>query len=664
MFKNLATKNKLLSFPILIIIVMIMLGGVFHYYNNVVNSTVVSASKTDLFIQQILKGRISVYQFLRKPTTENAIQVEKNFEKLNIEVLALKPQLSLSKNRETCDVILSLSQKYIQYFDQFAQLRIDDINNGIEKESENMAGIISQMIQTGLVLEENVAHINESAIKLKEEAQRELSNILFIIGVIVVILFILISIVISSIIVNSIKNFNLGLNQFFKYLNREEKEVSMLDDSTTDEFGQMAKVVNENIMKTQKSIEEDQIVIEAVKQAVEIAKSGKMKQKITQTTQNQNLEELKNGFNDLLEVVAYKVCGNLNKITEALEFYGKLDFRHRVTGNLGEVSKGLNNLAEIINQMLVENKSNGLTLGESSNILLSNVNKLSENSNEAASALEETAAALEEITSNISSNTDNVVKMSNLATSVTNSASKGEELANETTKAMNEIDTEVSAISEAITVIDQIAFQTNILSLNAAVEAATAGEAGKGFAVVAQEVRNLASRSAEAANEIKTLVQNATDKANGGKRISNDMISGYSVLNENISQTINLIKDVEMASKEQLSGIEQINDAVASLDQQTQQNAMIASKTNDVAIQTDTIAKLVISNADDKEFIGKSSVKAKTMSNHKAPKIQSTQPVVKQLLVESTTPAKIVSKSTSKLTSVQSESNNDEWTSF
>ncbi|MCT7608932.1 methyl-accepting chemotaxis protein, partial [Aliarcobacter butzleri] len=92
--------------------------------------------------------------------------------------------------------------------------------------------------------------------------------------------------------------------------------------------------------------------------------------------------------------------------------------------------------------------------------------------------------------------------------------------------------------NDSISVIDQIAFQTNILSLNAAVEAATAGEAGKGFAVVAQEVRNLASRSAEAAKEIKAIVENATNKANQGKEIATNMIDGYKELNQNISQTI------------------------------------------------------------------------------------------------------------------------------
>ncbi|MDX9743744.1 MAG: methyl-accepting chemotaxis protein [Arcobacteraceae bacterium] len=493
-----------------------------------------------------------------------------------------------------------------------------------------------------------------------QEEQSSTNKIIIIISIFVLILSLFILLMISNNIVNQVNILKQGLSSFFGYLNKETTNVDLIQLDSGDEFGAMAKVVNENIKKTEALIISDNEFVSDVIRFTNELKSGNNLAKLQKEPQTQALKELGKLLEDLRYYLEHTIARDTNMLLATLEDYKKGDFTARFPGAYAKIAVSANELGDFICQMLVENKQNGLTLDRSSDILLKNVDILNKNSNEAAAALEETAAALEEITSNISSNTTNIVKMAHLASTVTTSSNEGQKLALQTTTAMDEINKEVTAINEAIAIIDQIAFQTNILSLNAAVEAATAGEAGKGFAVVAQEVRNLATRSAEAANEIKTLVQNATQKANNGKKIADKMISGYANLNNNIEQTINLIKDVEMASKEQLQGIEQINDAVASLDQQTQRNAMIASQTHDVASETDTIAKLVVANANEKEFIGKNDVKAKEMKKQSF--IQS--PVAKVAQTTSSSASNSISKKTPIQPIIASKNDDDEWASF
>jgi len=491
-----------------------------------------------------------------------------------------------------------------------------DLHNGnadkIKHEKELLHKELSSMDKHVVELQHKMSDLLEQSTHQAEQDEMMALLVIEIVSLIVLFISIILAIGLVKNIRQNIDSFQTGFIGFFDYLNRVSSDVKLLNDTNKDEFGIMSKVINENIIQTKKNIEIDRSVIDETISVLSEFEQGDLSQRVTKRTNNPALQELTN----LLNKMGATIELNIGSVLNILEQYSASNYLEKVqTKDLKEhllsLSTGVNTLRDAITVMLVDTKSNGVILDETSDVLLGNVDKLNRNSNEAAVALEQTAAALEEITTNIASNTEKIISMSKVASSLTNSVKDGETLATQTTNSMDEINTEVNAINEAITVIDQIAFQTNILSLNAAVEAATAGEAGKGFAVVAQEVRNLASRSAEAANEIKTLVENATQKANHGKEIADKMINGYSGLNENISDTIKLIEDIEGASKEQLLGIEQINDAVNSLDRQTQENAMIASQTHDVAIQTDTIAKLVVSDANKKEFIGKDQVKRK-----------------------------------------------------
>ncbi|MCT7635402.1 methyl-accepting chemotaxis protein [Aliarcobacter butzleri] len=651
MLKNMNTRKKLFLFPLLFILIVIGSGLVYKHFSNTAHQRNNAAILTEEFIQQNLKGRISVYQFLRNLTEESSQKVQNDFKKLMEDVSAAKSTFSLKENKDLCDDILNYSKEYLKEFDALAKENISNFKNGITVESEDMKNRISKMSNIGLEIEHKIQEINKNAIMLREDAYKSLDIDLVILAIVATSIFILISIVISNNIVNSLENFKNGLFSFFAYLNRESSNVELINLSTKDEFGQMSKIVNENIIKTQKGIEEDRKLIDETISVLGEFEQGDLCQRLNLNVSNPALTQLKNVLNKMAD----NLENNIENVLNILEQYSNYNYLNKIsTKNLKEhllkLASGVNNLGDSITQMLVENKTNGLTLDKSSNMLLVNVDKLNLSSNEAAASLEETAAALEEITSNIRNNTESIAQMSKLSSNVTTSANQGEKLANETTVAMDEINNQVRLINEAIGVIDNIAFQTNILSLNAAVEAATAGEAGKGFAVVAQEVRNLASRSAEAAREIKTIVENATIKANEGKEIASNMIEGYKHLNQNISQTINLISDIQNASKEQLLGIEQINDAVNQLDQQTQQNAMVASQTHDIAIVTDEISKLIVSDADEKEFIGKEKVKAKEIEK-KATKS------VKQ--------SETKTEKTAKNTPIKSkESANDDWESF
>ena len=402
---------------------------------------------------------------------------------------------------------------------------------------------------------------------------------------------------------NSIKKIENGIFNFMKYLAREQNIYQEIDLEGTDELGQVAALMNKEGYKTNENIETDMLSTGETIISLNKMIDGDLQCRIKTesptpqvntfiTLVNQTLDKQTGLYDDILMVLREYINYNYTKTIKT----------DGLSGVYKELVEGINTLRDSIVEMLNENKHTGEALLQNSAILLQNVETLNANSNQAAASLEETAAAVEEITGNINSSVNNVMQMTSTSNELKDSSIEGQKLATQTTSSMDEINNQVNTISEAIAVIDQIAFQTNILSLNAAVEAATAGEAGKGFAVVAQEVRNLASRSAVAANDIKQIVQDASQKALSGKKIADEMIGGYEQLTHKLNETIELIKSVEVASREQQTGIIQINDAINALDSQTQQNANIASQTNSVANKTDSIANEITQKVSQKTF--------------------------------------------------------------
>jgi methyl-accepting chemotaxis protein len=357
---------------------------------------------------------------------------------------------------------------------------------------------------------------------------------------------------------------------------------------SNDEIGDVVNSFNNYLDSINKGISQDQMVIDESRQIIAKVNAGLLNDRIKSVAHSNGVNSLVNEINKMIERMQKNLTilsGSLVALSTAKYDY-EIPHIENLTGLIASLLSGTKVTQSSLNEImcLIEKSNNELLI--SAGELKNASKKLSNSSNIQAASLEETAAAIEEISATINRSGENAAKMAQYAHNVTKSSDIGKDLAHKTAISMEEINNQVIAINDAISIIDQIAFQTNILSLNAAVEAATAGEAGRGFAVVAQEVRNLASRSADAANEIKAIVLSATTKAKEGKDITSKMIEGYNDLNENIVVTTRLIEDVANASKEQQSAMRQINDTVNSLDQATQENALLASGISEMANKT------------------------------------------------------------------------------
>ncbi len=396
-------------------------------------------------------------------------------------------------------------------------------------------------------------------------------------------------------IVFNLQQLKSGMASFFAYLSRKSKQIQPIVVESRDEFRELAEMINENIQRIESNLQKDQNSVHEVTEVSRLVAKGDFSGRIDQEPANPEIRQLKENFNHFID----EMQTNMDTILQVLQAYRNNDFSHRInfeaSGELKDLIEGVNalgaSLADSRAKIDTILKEKSVTLNDSANKLTESMEKLFVLIQKNQHNIQEVSEDIEMITETIKETVEKANKMKTYATHTTQTAQKGEVLADQTFQSMEEINVSTEEINKAISAIDSIAFQTNILSLNAAVEAATAGEAGKGFAVVAQEVRNLASKSAEAAKIIKELVHQTQTKAKEGMEISKNMKENFIDVNRQISETSRLVSSVTTESTHEMEKIHTIKELIDEVKSFSATNSTIAEDTSHISKEILSISK-------------------------------------------------------------------------
>ena len=240
---------------------------------------------------------------------------------------------------------------------------------------------------------------------------------------------------------------------------------------------------------------------------------------------------------------------------------------------VAQIAQAFNAFSDKLSVVMVQLRDASESVKNAAQEIAAGNQDLSGRTEQAASSLRETASAVEQITASVTQSNESAAEANDQASKASAAAARGGEVVSQAISTMQSIEVASAKIGDITSVIDGIAFQTNILALNASVEAARAGEQGRGFAVVAGEVRNLASRSAQAAKEIKSLIDSTTDSVATGSRYVHLAGESMDEIRSSIGSVSGIMREISIATSEQMKGIHEINHAVTHLDRMVQQNA-------------------------------------------------------------------------------------------
>ncbi|MBN2866380.1 MAG: PAS domain-containing protein, partial [Thiotrichales bacterium] len=334
---------------------------------------------------------------------------------------------------------------------------------------------------------------------------------------------------------------------------------------------------------------------------------GYFARRITAKTEGE-LQLLKDNINSSLD----KLQSAISETTNVMIAQGAGDLKGRIEsdfeGTLAILKDGINNSVTNMGSLMSQSNYSIYKLSEGAKAIAQDISDLSGRTQQQAAAVEQTAASMEEITSTIQQTANNAMDANQMANTSLIEAKSANEVVQKTIASINQINEASHKISEITTLIDSIAFQTNLLALNAAVEAARAGDHGRGFAVVAGEVRSLAGKSAEAAKQIRTLIDDTVEKVHHGATLAKESGEALIIINQSIEQISSLVNEITKTTAEQAKGVQQVNEAIGSIDQATQQNAALvdetAERTSEMRRQAEGVTNVVSTFKIDLEQIG------------------------------------------------------------